>query len=395
MINLAVINIKDIIKILKIVLIITIIGIVFFKVGFNIIKNREEISLEKVTNLEIINFAEMIDNTILISNYFGDNYEKSENGLKKLLVSELAIFSSEEKLMELENQEEVTEFDDLKNSENNIIVSKTENNEQISNQVSSEEIPSSLPTNIISSNNKTDKFTNEYNGVKVKNESSYNLTEEMLIPNVDFTNKKDIIIFHTHTCESYTPTEANNYVASGNFRTTDLNYSVARVGTELTNRLINMGFNVNHDTTYHDYPAYTGSYTRSLATINGILQKNKDSQLVIDLHRDALGSSSTYGPTVQIGDEVVAQIMFVIGTDGGGLEHPNWLNNFKLAVKIQEKANQMYPGLFKPIILRNSRYNQHVTNGACIIEVGATGNTLEQCNGSMKYLSKVIEEVMK
>ncbi len=77
------------------------------------------------------------------------------------------------------------------------------------------------------------------------------------------------------------------------------------------------------------------------------------------------------------------------------MEHPDWLNNFKLAIKIQEKANEMYPGLFKPIILRNSRYNQHVTTGACIIEVGATGNTLEQCIVSMKYLSKVILEVMK
>ncbi len=398
MINLAVINIKDIIKILKIIFIIAITLLVIFKFGSDLIENKNEISFEKIFDLQIISFDKIIDKTVLISNYLGNNYEKSENGLKKLLVSELAIFSSEEKLMELENQEEATEFEDLKNNESNMQVSVTENNtnnEKISNQYSEEEIPFSLPTNVISSNNKTDKFTNEHNGVKVKNESSYNLTEEMLIPNVDFANKKDIIIYHTHTCESYTPTEANNYVSSGNFRTTDLNYSVARVGTELTNRLINMGFNVNHDTTYHDYPAYTGSYTRSLATINGILQNNKDSQFVIDLHRDALGSSSTYGPTVQIGDEVVAQLMFVIGTDGGGLEHPNWLNNFKLAVKIQEKANQMYPGLFKPIILRNSRYNQHVTSGACIIEVGATGNTLEQCNGSMKYLSRVIEEVMK
>ena len=87
--------------------------------------------------------------------------------------------------------------------------------------------------------------------------------------------------------------------------------------------------------------------------------------------------------------------MFVIGTDGGGLDHPNWKNNLKTAIKIQEKANEMYPGLFKPIILRNSRYNQHVTNGACIIEVGATGNTIEECKGSMKYLSKIISEVIK
>ena len=86
--------------------------------------------------------------------------------------------------------------------------------------------------------------------------------------------------------------------------------------------------------------------------------------------------------------------MFVIGTDGGGLEHPNWRQNFKMAVKIQAKANELYPGLFRPIILRNSRYNQHLTAGACIIEVGATGNTMEQCLTSMKYLSKILSEEM-
>ena len=107
------------------------------------------------------------------------------------------------------------------------------------------------------------------------------------------------------------------------------------------------------------------------------------------------GNNSDYAPCVKIGDEQVAQLMFVIGTDGGGLEHPNWNNNLKLAIKIQEKANELYPGLFKPIILRNSRYNQNVRNGAAIIEVGATGSTLEQCNGSMKYLAEVIDEVMK
>lgn len=107
------------------------------------------------------------------------------------------------------------------------------------------------------------------------------------------------------------------------------------------------------------------------------------------------GSNSNYAPCVQIGDETVAQLMFVIGTNGGGLEHTNWNNNLKLAIKVQEKANEMYPGLFKPIILRNSRYNQHVTSGAVIIEVGATGNTIEQCSGSMKYLANVLDCVMK
>ena len=184
------------------------------------------------------------------------------------------------------------------------------------------------------------------------------------------------------------------YEATGNYRTTDLNYSVARVGTELTNYLKEKGFNVTHNTTYHDYPAYSGSYARSLNTLEGLLE-GKNTQLVFDLHRDAVGSSNEYAPTIKINDNYVAQIMFVIGTNGGGLEHPNWVQNLKIAVKIQEKANEMYPGLFRSINLRSSTFNQKVTNAASIIEVGATGNTLEEAEASMKYLANVLKEVLK
>lgn len=402
MINLAVINLKDIFKFLKKIILFLLLTIIILKICVTTLKKIKTTSFfEKKTVLDK-NCLTCIDKNILLSNYLNSNYlEKNNKGLKNILESEFALFSEEE-LMEMENQEEVTEFEDI--SEKNIEES-LEHNEGTSKEkdvesekkqtVSVENIPETLETKVIETNNLNDRFTNTYNSVKIRNESKYTLTDEMLAPNVEFQNKKDIVIYHTHTCESYTPTPENTYTASGNFRTTDLNYSVARVGTELSNHLINMGFNVIHDTTYHDYPAYTGSYTRSLETINNILKKNPTSELVIDLHRDALGSSSTYGPTVQIGDEVAAQLMFVIGTDGGGLDHKDWLYNFKLAVKIQEQANLMYPGLFKPIILRDSRYNQHVTKGACIIEVGATGNTLEECNTSMKYLAKVLEAVMK
>ena len=184
------------------------------------------------------------------------------------------------------------------------------------------------------------------------------------------------------------------YEATGNYRTTDLNYSVARVGTELTNYLQEKGFSVTHNTTYHDYPAYSGSYARSLNTLQELLQ-GENTQLVFDLHRDAVGSSNEYAPTIKINDNYVAQIMFVIGTNGGGLYHPDWQSNLKFAIELQQKANEMYPGLFKPIIVRNSRYNQHLGKAACIIEVGATGNTLEQCMTSMKYLAKVLDEYKK
>ena len=140
---------------------------------------------------------------------------------------------------------------------------------------------------------------------------------------------------------------------------------------------------------------YTGSYNRSLEAVKNDLNNLDNPEIIFDIHRDAIGSSESYAPSVKIGDESVAQIMFVIGTDGGGSEHSNWQQNLKFAVKVQEKANELYPGLFRPIVLRNSRYNQHLAKAASIIEVGATGNTLEQCLRSMKYFAYILDEVLK
>ena len=151
-----------------------------------------------------------------------------------------------------------------------------------------EEAKTDVATEEIKENNITPKYNSVFGSVKVKNESDKEITEEVLTPNITLENNKDIIIFHTHTCESYTPSEAFSYEMTGSYRTTDLNYSVARVGTELEKYLINYGYNVIHDKTYHDYPAYSGSYGRSLTTVDNILNNNTNAQLVIDLHRDAV-----------------------------------------------------------------------------------------------------------
>lgn len=91
-----------------------------------------------------------------------------------------------------------------------------------------------------------------------------------------------------------------------------MNFTVTRVGTELENQLKQYNYNVIHDTSYHDYPAYNGSYTRSLATVENIL-KEAPSDIIIDIHRDAIGSRSDYAPCVKIGEnDVAAQLMFVI-----------------------------------------------------------------------------------
>lgn len=256
--------------------------------------------------------------------------------------------------------------------------------------VSEEVVPTTATTQVVAEHNKKDVFNASYSTVQVRNQTSFVLTPEMLAPDVAF-DKSNVVIFHTHTSESYTPSEAFPYVASGNFRTLDTNANVVGVGNELASRLVQKGINVVHDATFHDYPEYNGAYTRSLQTVQNVLA-GTPADLVIDLHRDAIADSS-YGPSVMIGEEKVAQLMFVMGSSEGGLSHPNWVNNLKIAVKIQEKANEMYPGLFKPILLSKYRYNEHAAKGSCIIEVGATGNTMEECLASMKYLAEVINAV--
>ena len=173
------------------------------------------------------------------------------------------------------------------------------------------DLPSEVTTQKVEEKNRPEKNNSSYGTVKIQNNSVYNITENMLKPEIEIKNKKDIFIYHTHTCESYTPSEMYNYEMTGNYRTTDLKYSVARVGEEFAKYLREKGFNVAHDSTYHDYPSYSGSYARALKTVQKNLSE-KNTQLVIDLHRDAIGNGREYGPTVKINGESVAQLMFVM-----------------------------------------------------------------------------------
>ena len=223
-----------------------------------------------------------------------------------------------------------------KEEQNQLPPSQQEENNKV------EMAQTNLLTQVVTNNPLTESFNVQYEKVKIKNETEYELTNEMLQPNITIENK-NIVLFHTHSCESYTSSQSYSYTPTGNFRTTDLNYTVTRVGTELENQLKQYNYNVVHDMSYHDYPAYNGSYTRSLATVEKILQTTP-ADMVIDVHRDAIGSRSDYAPTVKIGEnDVAAQIMFVVGTNNGGLWHPNWNQNLKFAIKIQEKAEEMYP----------------------------------------------------
>ena len=374
MINLAVIEMKDIIKYLvRITIIITVVVALtryFLEFRTNLQSHTEQIGQQS--------FLSCFDTVVpSIKEVNGKNeeelYHNTEGGLKMALGVELGMMDN----VKSKEEEEVVEND-----------IEEEQSEEEAEEL--QEAKTGVETEVQESN-VPEKFTTTYGTVKIKNETDIKLTTEILTPNVTI-NTKNILIYHTHSCESYTPSEKYTYKASGNFRTTDKARSVIRVGTELTKYMQNYGYNVIHDTTLYDYPSYTGSYSRSYANVAKLLDKNEGTEVLFDIHRDAIGDS-TYAPTVKIGNEYAAQLMFVIGSNGSGAQHDNWQKNLQFAIKIQEKANELYPGLFKPMILRNSRYNQQLANGASIIEVGATGNTLDQCLVSMKYSAKVLTEI--
>ena len=353
----------------------------------------------KIYNYSKKNFETKTINTTQCISYITE--EITEMGeLKKPNIFEIkpqSMLESEFRMSTTVSSRNITSVDEEDENQDNVGNINTTNN--IDDSVNQENIDTSNITEVstdIQTETVASKYKNTYNyeknGIKIKNETSYDLANMNLSTNIT-VNSKNILIFHTHTCESYTQTDANKYESTGNYRTTDLNQNVVRVGDELQKYLTSYGYNVIHNKTFHDYPAYTGSYGRSLKTVSGILSQNKDTDVVIDLHRDAIGDDS-YAPKVKIGDEYAAQIMFVIGTNGSGLAHDNWQQNLQFAMKVQQKANELYPGLFKPILLRNARYNQHLSKAANIIEIGATGNTLEECETSAKYLAKVLDEVL-
>ena len=404
MFNVTVLKIKDIVKYL--VGTIILIGIIVYTTRFfaykpneqKIEKKQEKVSITEILKIRSNTLKKCLNKTIPVMAELEKEKEskKTTNNENKIFESFLETEISSIKGME-ETEKEKNQTEDSKGSDNKKNTSD-ENKSDSNNSITEDEkiilaSNSGIKTEVVTPNPIAENANVQYGNVKIKNQTTYNLTEDILNPNIKIDNK-NILIFHTHSCESYTPSEKYQYSQTGNYRTTDKNYSVIRVGNELENYLKQYNINVIHDTSYHDYPSYTGSYTRSLQTVENILKTNQ-SDIIIDLHRDAVGSRPDYAPTVKIGEDYAAQIMFVIGTNEGGLWHPNWQQNLKFAVKVQQKAEEMYPGLFKPIMLTKSRYNQHTGKYANIMEIGSTGNTLDQCLNSMKYLSAVLNEILK
>ena len=229
-------------------------------------------------------------------------------------------------------------------------------------------------------------------GVEIKNNTGFSvdiaaLMEEELPQRLPGSGPQ-ILIIHTHGTEAYLPMPGEAYDASDPYRTTDAAHSVIRVGDVLAEELEKYGLRVVHDRGLYDYPSYAGSYARSGAAAERWLAEYPGIAVVIDLHRDAVGTEDViYKTCALVSGPQAAQVMLVVGTGENGLEHPNWRDNLKLALALQAAADSLSPTLTRPIHLAPERYNQHLTAGSLILEVGTNGNTLSEAERAARLFA--------
>lgn len=215
----------------------------------------------------------------------------------------------------------------------------------------------------------------------------------------DFTVAADgtpqILIMHTHETESYEPYSRDFYDRSFTSRTTDDEKNMAAVGDAIAAELERNGIGVIHDVTKHDYPSYNGSYDRSRETVQAILEENPTIKAVLDIHRDAIEreDGTRIAPVADINGRNAAQIMIISCFDDGSGRLPHYMSNFRFAAALQQQLESDFGGLTRPVLFDDRFYNQDLTAGSLLIEVGGHANSIDEAIYSGELIGKSLSSL--
>ena len=205
-----------------------------------------------------------------------------------------------------------------------------------------------------------------------------------------FGEEPAVLILHTHTTESYTK-QGEDYRETSSWRTLDANYNMLSIGQQVGTILEEAGIGVLHHRELNDYPSYNGSYVRARQSIRDLLKENSGIRLILDLHRDAAGEGGKQLRTqAEVNGESSAQLMVVIGTN-----HAAYEENLSLGLKLHVQLEAQNPGIMRPLQLRSQRFNQDLSSGALLIEVGAAGNTHAEARLAAEQLAKAVITLAK
>ena len=204
-----------------------------------------------------------------------------------------------------------------------------------------------------------------------------------------------VLIYHTHATESFEPSDRGYFDTDGSWRSTDPDRNMISVGDALTSVLAENGIGVIHDGTMHDDPSYNGSYQRSAVTVKKHLSENPEIKICLDIHRDAIEPSEKeiIKPTAVVNGKKAAQIMIIAGCDNGKMNMPGYWENLRFAAALADKLEELYPGICRPILFDYRKYNMDLSPGLLLIEIGASGNTLEEAKYSAQLLGNAITEM--
>ncbi len=212
------------------------------------------------------------------------------------------------------------------------------------------------------------------------------------------TDQPQVLIYHTHTTEGYMPYDAGYYNAGDILRDPTYPHNVTLVGDALEAELVAAGIAVIHDTAVYDFPSYRGAYERSVVMMEETLKRYPSVKVTLDLHRDGLMANTTdkLKPTVTLQGQTAAQLMVVCGVlSTDALPHPDWQKNLTFAARLQQRLEHDWPGLARPLSLTGARYNQYMTTGSLLIEMGSDGNTIDEAVRSAHLLGKSLAALFK
>lgn len=241
-----------------------------------------------------------------------------------------------------------------------------------------------------------------YENIQVKNASSADIDiKDELTSELGFqlenTDEPQVLIYHTHTSESYLRYDTGYFYESYYPRSSDKTENVCATGEELAKQLSKEGIKAIHDTTVHDDPSYSGAYDRSFATVSKYLEKYPSIKIVLDIHRDGIGTDTEKSkPVFTYNGRQGAQVMILAGYNyDGSDEFKDWEYNLRFALKIQDTASKDYPDMMRPLYFADFMYNMNINTGSLLIEVGSESNTVEEARYSAYLLAKAIAKSLK
>lgn len=207
------------------------------------------------------------------------------------------------------------------------------------------------------------------------------------------SDEPQVLILHTHATETYQTWPDLVYDPDFTSRTQNTALNMCVVGEQMAQVLNAAGINTLHDTTLHDSPSYTESYDRSYATTQAYLEKYPSIKVVLDVHRDAIEDSdgTRVKPLCTVGGEDTAQVMIIAGCDNGSsISLPNWRLNLRFAAAWEEAMESRTPGLTRPVMCAYRYYNQDLTTGSLLIEIGGHANTVAEAVRAGQYAAEAL-----